>query len=151
MRPTLLQLYHDPLAIIAALDRAGVENAHAKVMGIFAQLIEYWSMHEYVERMNKDRTYLHQSEERRARIYKSAFDAEQRRRDTKQIGEYNKVIIVGRGNLKRRARLLEGKIAKWPDLDIDPSTLRKKLDHKLIKQKLKFRRRRSRNRFFIIG
>lgn len=151
MRPTLKQLYTDPKAIIAALEAAGFENAHAKVMGIMLPLCEYWSMHRYYERLDRDRTYALQSEHRRMSKTGAVADPNQALRNQKQAGEYNRTLIVARGYLKRQARRLENKIAKWPELDLDPGTLRKKPDQTLISRVIKGRQNKKRPRVLVLG
>lgn len=151
MRPTLLQIYNDPKAIIAALEAAGVECAHEKVMGMYLHLTEYWSMHRYHKRLDRDRTYTLQSEARRLRLPNAKPDADQWRRNQKQAGEYNKTIIVARGYLRRTAKKLETRIDKWPDLDLDPKDLRKKPDQDLVSKVLKKRMRRGKPRVHVLA
>lgn len=151
MRPTLKQLYTDPKAIIAALEAAGFENAHAKVMGIMLPLCEYWSMYRYYNRLDRDRTYALQSEHRRMAKPGAVADPYQVMRNRKHADEYSRTIIVARGYLKRQARILENKIAKWPELDLDPTSLRKKPDQALISKVIKGRQNKKRPRVLVLG
>jgi hypothetical protein len=152
MRPSLKQIYNDPLKIIEALKEAGVESAHEKVMGIMLRLCEYWSVEKHLKRYIKTRTELEQCE-LAARNPKGdlpatkPFDQSRFMMDIKRSKEYNANILNMRSYLNKMARCLETKIDKWPDLDLDPSTLRKKPDNKLNKKILGKQKRRhwSRN------
>jgi hypothetical protein len=151
MRPTLHQIYCNPLLIIEALNEAGVENAQAKVMAMMQKLAEHFSMKRYFDRLEKDRTYTHQSEERRLRFPNAKPDPENVRRNYKSIAEYNRTIIVARGYLKRTARQMERKVDKWPDLNLDPKALRQKPDHELVNKVLKKRMKRGKKRVQVLG
>ena len=151
MRPTMFQVYCDPHAIVGALETAGVENAHAKVFSMMRHLCEYFYMEKYIKRIDRDRTYTHQNEDRRKKWKDYQDDPYQRRRDQKQVAEYDKTIVVGRGYLKRRAREIETRIAKWPELDIDPETLAKKPNNTLVREVLKKRMKRNKRRTFVLG
>lgn len=144
MRPTLLQVYNDPLAIIEALDAAGLENARPKVMAMLRDLCEYWSVDRYRERIVRDRNYVLLSESRRKKQLDYTEDKETLVREFKQVKEYDRMLIRYRGLQRQVGRKLEKRIAKWPDLDIDPSVLRKKPDPDLISRTLKRRMRRGR-------
>ena len=151
MRPTLKQVYNDPYAIVAALEAAGVQNAHAKVFSMMNDLVEYWSMHRYYDRLYDDRTSVLQSHERRMRWPNAQPDRDQILRDRKQASDYHKTIIVARGYLRRKAKAIEARIAKWPDLAIDPQALRKRPDSALVKKLLKKRMRKSKPRTIVLG
>lgn len=151
MRPTLRQLYQDPKAIIAALDEAGMENAQARVMGMFLTLCEYWSMHRYHGRLEKDRTYALQSEARRLKNPGAKPDPEQAMRNRKQAGEYNKTLIVARGYLRRMERKMERKMSQWPEIELDMKKFRKKPDQELISKTLKKRMVKGKPRTKVLG
>jgi hypothetical protein len=154
MRPTLKQIYNDPLKIIEALKAAGVESAHEKVMGIMLRLCEYWSVEKHLKLYIKTRTELEQCElaasNSKSDLPVTPVDKARVMMNIKRSKEYNANILNMRSYLNKLSRRLETKIDKWPDLDLDPSTLRKKPDIKLNKKILgkQKRRRWSRNIFW---
>ena len=152
MRPTLKQLYENPELFVTALNEAGVENAQAKVMRAMDLLVEYFSMFRYVERLERDRTYTHQQEVRlEASNPRYKRDPDQVRRNKKSIGEYNRTLYLARAYLKRSAKKLNGKIAKWPDLPIDPEILRNKSNSAFVKKVLKKRMKKNRPKTKVLG
>lgn len=151
MRPTLKQLYNDPLAIITALEEAGLENARAKVMGIMRRVCEYWSMDRYYGRLDRDRTFMLQGGYDPVKTEGEAISAKVRMRNRKRANETDRSRILASSNLKALGRRLETKMAKWPDLELDPTTLRKKPDQKLISKILKRRMRKNQSVRKFIG
>lgn len=150
MRPTLQQLYNDPKAIIAGLEAAGLENAHAKVMGIMMSVSTYWSMERHHKRSVRDRTYQLQAEERRLRHKDAKPDPSIETMNQKRASEHHASLLVSGQYLSRIQRILETKISKWPEIDIDPDTLRKKPDPKIISwiAKRRMKRRKTARRLF---
>jgi hypothetical protein len=154
MRPTLKQIYNDPLKIIEALKEAGVESAHEKVMGIMLRLCEYWSVEKHLKLYIKTRTELEQCElaasNSKGDLPVTKPCQARYMMDIKRSKEYNSNILNMRSYLNKMAKCLETKIDKWPDLDLDPSTLRKKPDSKLNRKILGKQKRRhwSRNVFW---
>ena len=150
MRPTLKQLYNDPRAIIAGLEAAGLENAHAKVMGIMLSVCEYWSMDRHYNRLLRDRTYQLQAEERRLRHKRAKPDPSIATMNQKRASEYHASLIIAGQYLSRTQKRLEAKISKWPEIDVDPEQLRKKPDSKIISwvAKRKMKRRKTARRLF---
>lgn len=151
MRPTIHQVYCNPHAIIAALEAAGMEYAQARVMAMMTPLCEYYSMKAYHDRVEKDRTYSHQSEERRLRWPGATPDPQSVRRNRQSIAEYNKTLILARGYLNRTERQLNLKIAKWPDINLDPSKLETRPDGNLVSKILKRRMRRGKRKVRVLG
>lgn len=151
MRPTITQLYNNALVFVKALEAAGVENAHAKVMGLMRMVCEYESMVKYMTRIDADRTYTHQWRQRREKTPGFTPDPAQRRRDCKTIAECNKTLIPARSYVRRQEIRLNARIAKWPDLDVDVTKLCKKTDNKMVNALLKKRRTRGRGRTIVLG
>lgn len=151
MRPNLHQLYCNPELIISALVEAGVENAQAKVMRMMDNLIDYYSMDRYHARLNRDRLWSYQQLER-MRIKKSNdSNTDTIRQHKKSIADADRILVVSRSYLKRVGKKIENKIAKWPDLSIDPSDLKEKPDKLFIKNVLTKRMKKNKPKTIVLG
>lgn len=151
MRPSLKQIYNDPFKIIEALERAGLENAHAKVMGIMVDICEYWSVERHLKRVLRNRTEAEQQERvpynpKCGRNPGEATDKRLFMMSIKRSKDYNQSVMGMRFYLKKHKKRLETKIQKWPELDLDPTTLRKRADIKVVGKILNKQKRRRKPR-----
>lgn len=151
MRPTLHQLYCNPVLFTSALSEAGVENAQAKVMRIMDRLVEYYSMNRYHERLNKDRQWNHQQLVQIRTKDSKDSDPDTIRRYKKSIAEYNRTLVLTRAYLKRTGKKIEIKIAKWPDLPLEASQLKEKPDRIFLKKILSKRMKKNKPNTKVLG
>jgi aspartate/tyrosine/aromatic aminotransferase len=146
MRPTLEQLYCNVDVFVEALEHEGVREARAKVMSLFNELIEYWSLVRANRHFTTERdSQLARQVRYRARHFEK-LGLKHRRRiarsDVLQNATTNRVLLPTRSRLEEVEAYLLKKISRWPDLDVDVQTLSRKADRTLVKKTLLKRRNR---------
>jgi hypothetical protein len=147
VRPTLWQLYCDPSKIIEALEAQGVRNAHARVMGLMSRLTEYWSMSRYLKRLSRDRdNSLSEVQRIKDRITKDQRNPRKNLWDLKQASRFHITMLNARAYLSSLGGQLEKRIAKWPDLDLDPKSLRRRPTKEAVERMVKKRRKKARTK-----